>query len=142
MTPVYFDTSALAKTLVREEGTDEARRLWQHAGDRVMSYLAWPEVHSALASAVRAGRLTDEQRKAAMYLARRRFERCITIGVEKRYLRDAADLVEVFELRAADAIHLATAVAVLPPEAVFATWDRRLHKAAALAELAVAPALL
>jgi len=52
----------------------------------------------------------------------------------------AAELAAAHELRAADAIHLATAVAVLDAESVLVTWDKRLRQAGAQAGLVTAPA--
>jgi predicted nucleic acid-binding protein len=45
-------------------------------------------------------------------------------------------------LAGADAVHLATALAVRTPELVFATWDRRLAEAARAEGLPVAPVVL
>ena len=45
-------------------------------------------------------------------------------------------------LRGADAVHLASALALADPDLVIAVWDRRLHAGAATAGLHVAPAEL
>jgi predicted nucleic acid-binding protein len=52
----------------------------------------------------------------------------------------AAELATGYQLRAADAIHLAVALAALEPDSAFVTWDKRLRQAAALAGLVTAPA--
>jgi predicted nucleic acid-binding protein len=52
----------------------------------------------------------------------------------------AADLAAGYDLRAADAIHLATALAVMEADSLFVTWDRRLRLVAVQAGLASAPA--
>jgi predicted nucleic acid-binding protein len=91
----YFDTSALLKLVITEPGADQAMSLWQHAGEVVVSRLAWPQAVAALAAAR--------------------------------------------HLRAADAIHLATALAVMEADSVFVTWNRRRHRAAAHAGLVTAP---
>jgi hypothetical protein len=45
-------------------------------------------------------------------------------------------------LRGADAVHLASALAIADPELVLAVWDRRLHVGATAAGLRVAPTRL
>jgi predicted nucleic acid-binding protein len=52
----------------------------------------------------------------------------------------AADLAAGDNLRAADAIHLATALAVIEADSVFVTWDKRLRLAATHAGLVSAAA--
>ena len=52
----------------------------------------------------------------------------------------ASDLAAGYDLRAADAIHLATALAVMEADSVFVTWDKRLRLAAIQAGLISAPA--
>jgi hypothetical protein len=46
------------------------------------------------------------------------------------------------QLGGADAIHLASALALGPADVTVAVWDRRLHTGAAAAGLALAPAQL
>jgi hypothetical protein len=54
--------------------------------------------------------------------------------------QEAGRLARVHALRGADAVHLASALAIGDPELVIAVWDRRLHAGADAAGLAVAPA--
>ena len=58
-----------------------------------------------------------------------------TVALGKRYARTWA-------LRGADAVHLASALAVSDPELVVAVWDRRLHTGVGASGLRVAPATL
>jgi predicted nucleic acid-binding protein len=51
----------------------------------------------------------------------------------------AGEVADRFGLRANDAIHLASALALDDPRVVLVTWDRELAAAARRAELAVAP---
>jgi predicted nucleic acid-binding protein len=55
-------------------------------------------------------------------------------------LVDRAAELAGYHLRAADAIHLATAMAVLESDSLFITWDKRLRQAASRAGLVTAPA--
>jgi predicted nucleic acid-binding protein len=136
----YFDTSALLKLVIAEDGADQAELLWQSVGEVVVSSLAWPEAVAALAAAQRGRRLTDEDHRTAIGALRLCFDRCTTISVADRLVDHAADLAADLHLRAADAIHLATALAVMEADSLFVTWDRRLRLAAIQAGLVSAPA--
>ncbi|MCB0972865.1 MAG: PIN domain-containing protein, partial [Acidimicrobiales bacterium] len=63
------------------------------------------------------------------------------IELSQPIAEDAAALAERRALKGADAIHLASALA-LDGDLVFTTWDRRLHAAARAQGLRVAPASL
>ena len=136
----YLDTSALLKLVIAEDGADQAELLWQSVGEVVVSRLAWPEAVAALAAAQRGRRLTDEDHRTAIGALRLCFDRCTTISVADRLVDHAADLAADLHLRAADAIHLATALAVMEADSLFVTWDRRLRLAAVQAGLVSAPA--
>ena len=136
----YFDTSALLKLVVAEVGADKARLLWQQAHEVVVSRLAWPEAIGALAAARRGQRLTQEGHQVATRVLLSGFERCTVVSVADPIVDHAAELAAGYQLRAADAIHLATALAALEPDSAFVTWDKRLRQAATLAGLVTAPA--
>jgi predicted nucleic acid-binding protein len=136
----YFDTSALLKLVILEEGAEHARSLWQQTGEVVVSRLAWPEAVAALAAAHRGRRVSDEGYRTATHALRSCFERCTMVSIADPLVDRAADLAAGYDLRAADAIHLATALAVIEADSVFVTWDKRLRLAAAKAGLVSAPA--
>jgi hypothetical protein len=62
----------------------------------------------------------------------------LTAAVE----RHAGRLARSHALRGADAVHLASALAIGDPDLIIAVWDRRLHTGAATAGLHIAPAEL
>ena len=142
MAVVYFDSSALVKLLVEEDGSDLVADLWDGCDAAVSSRLAYAEVSAALAAARRNHDLDERgfapaQRSwAAFWAAVRPVE--LTARVE----RSAGVLAGRHALRGADAVHLASAVALDDPELVVAVWDRRLHDGVVAARLAVAPATL
>jgi uncharacterized protein len=136
----YFDTSALLKLVIAEDGAEQARSLWQQAGEVVVSRLAWPEAVAALAAARRGRRVGDEEQQTATDRLRSCLERCTVVSVADPLVDRAADLAAGYDLRAADAIHLATALAVIEADSVFVTWDKRLRLAAIQAGLVSAPA--
>ena len=137
---VYFDSSALVKLLTEEEGSDLAAELWDGCDAALASRLAYPEVRAALAASARNhdldnGDLADAEQAFDEYWAATRPVE-LTAAVE----RHAGLLAGVHALRGADAVHLASALAIADPDLIVAVWDRRLHAGAAAAGLLVAPA--
>jgi predicted nucleic acid-binding protein len=139
---VYFDASALVKLLVEEQGTDLAVQLWDGCDAPVASRLAYPEVCAALAAANRNHALTEDEAGTAaqsweeFWAATRPIE--LTSAVE----RQAGELARTHALRGADAVHLASALAVGDAGLVVAVWDKRLHAGARASGLRVAPSTL
>ena len=139
MALVYFDSSALVKLVVQETGSDLAAELWDGCDGTLASRLAYPEVRAALAAAGRNHDLSDDDLDTAeeaweqFWAAVRPVE--FTAAVE----RHAGQLARSHALRGADAVHLASALAIGDPDLVIAVWDRRLHAGAATAGLHIAP---
>jgi hypothetical protein len=139
VTLAYFDSSAFVKLLVDEAGSDLAADVWDGSDAVVASRLAYPEVCAALASAGRNHDLDDDGLRSAersweeFWKATRPVE--LTAAVE----RHAGELARLHTLRGADAVHLASALAIGDAELVVAVWDRRLHAGARAAQLRVAP---
>ncbi|MPV37330.1 type II toxin-antitoxin system VapC family toxin [Georgenia subflava] len=137
---VYFDSSALVKLVVQEEGTELVATLWDACDAPFSSRLAYPEVRAALAAAGRAHRLGRRDRD----LAERAFEDywAVTQRVElsEAVTAHAGDLAGRYGLRGADAVHLASVFAVGLQNTVFAVWDKTLRAGAHAAGVRLAPA--
>jgi hypothetical protein len=142
MSLVYFDASAFVKLLAEEEGSELAAELWDGCDSALSSRLSYPEVRAALAAAARNHDLGDEdldsteQAWASYWAATRPVE--LSAAVEQQ----AGQLARTHALRGADAVHLASALALGDADLVVAVWDRRLHAGAQAAGLRVAPANL
>jgi uncharacterized protein len=135
----YVDTSALVKLLLRDENDAEVVRIAIGATDEAFtSRIAHPEARAALAAARRARRLTPDEHATA----RRDVDRAIaSFGIVELHpdlALAAGDVAERFALRALDAVHLASALA-LGRDTIVVTWDRTLASAAAAAGLGIAP---
>jgi len=136
---VYFDSSALVKLVVEETGSELAADMWDGCDAALSSRLAYPEVRAALAAAGHNHDLDEadltsvEQAWEDYWAAVRPVE--LTAAVE----RHAGELARLHALRGADAVHLASAMAVGDPELVLAVWDQRLHAGGLAAHLRVAP---
>ena len=142
MALIYFDSSALVKLLAEEAGSDLAVELWDGCDAALASRLAYPEVRATLAAAARNHDITQTEFDAAerdwngYWAAVRPVE--LTAAVEHR----AGELARAHALRGADAVHLASTLAVGDPDLIVAVWHRRLHAGAESAGCRVAPAHL
>lgn len=139
---IYFDSSALVKLVVDEVGSDLAAELWDGCDAALSSRLAYPEVRAALAAAERnhdldpSGRVAAERTWDEFWSATRPVE--LTSAVEQ----DAGRLAGRHSLGGADAVHLASALALSQSGLILAAWDRRLRAGAQAAGLAIVPAAL
>jgi predicted nucleic acid-binding protein len=139
---VYFDASALVKLLVEEAGTDLVAELWDGCDAALSSRLAYPEVRAALEASRRNRDLTARQAEDAERAWEEYWAACRPVELTPGIARQAGDLAGRHGLRGADAVHLASALALGDPELVVAVWDRRLHAGAVAERLAVAPRAL
>lgn len=117
---VYLDTSAVLKILIEEPGMQEMREVfngWQAAGDDlVSSFLLHTEMRCAARRRGVASPETLDMLPGAVGL----------VDVDRAHLLAAA--TQPHRLRSADAIHLATALAVDADLVV--TYDAELAQAA------------
>jgi predicted nucleic acid-binding protein len=137
---IYFDSSALVKLLIAEDGSDLAEELWDGCDAAVSSRLAYPEVCAALAAAKRSnfiapGQLSNAESTWEMYWGALRL-----IELTADVAKNAGALARASTLRGADAVHLGSALAVGLDDLIVAVWDRQLHAASVSAGLRVAPA--
>lgn len=139
---VYFDASALVKLLVDEPGTDLASELWDGCDAALSSRLAYPEVRAALAASARNADLTRDELRGAEATWEEFWTSMRPVELTPSVEREAGRLAVERGLRGADAVHLASALAVGAGNVVVAVWDRRLHAGARAEHLAVAPASL
>jgi predicted nucleic acid-binding protein len=139
---VYFDASALVKLVTEESGSDLAAQLWDGCDAPVASRLAYPEVRAALAAAGRNHDLDEAELDAAEADWEQYWEAVRPVELTQPVERHAGHLARQHALRGADAVHLASALAIGDPELIIAVWDRRLHAGATAAGLRVAPARL
>jgi predicted nucleic acid-binding protein len=138
---VYFDASALVKLVVREPGSALASALYNRADVAVTSRIADVEVRAALAAGERAGLLDADAHADAVASWERLWPSLAVVEVGDQVSRDAAELLATspVPLRAGDAMHVASALAVAHPETVVAAWDERVAGAARARSLTVLP---
>jgi predicted nucleic acid-binding protein len=137
---IYFDSSALVKLLVEEEGSDLAAELWDGCDAAVSSRLAYPEVRAALAAAGRNHDLDPAGQAAAQDAWEEYWSATRPVELTQAVEQNAGELAPRHALRGADAVHLASALALGQPGLILAAWDRRLRDGAQAAGLAITPA--
>jgi predicted nucleic acid-binding protein len=142
MALVYFDASALVKLVVEEAGTDLASAVWDGCDAALSSRLAYPEVRAALAASRRNEDLTAHQLRVAESMWEEFWSAIRPVELTPAVERAAGRLARARALRGADAVHLASALALDTTDVVVAVWDRRLHAGAVAERLAVVPAVL
>jgi uncharacterized protein len=142
MSLVYFDSSALVKLVVEEEGSDVASALWDGCDAALSSRVAYPEVCAALAAASRNHDIDEAGLTAAVREWEEFWAAVRPVELTREVELHAGGLASRRALRGADAVHLASALAIGAQDLVVAVWDRRLHEGAAAEQLRVAPAAL
>lgn len=129
MAIAYFDSSAFVKLLIDEDGSEVAASLWDACDAAVSSRIAYPEVRAALAAAVRAQRLKPVDERHAVDNWDDIWASTRGVELTAEVTADAGRLASEHALRGADAVHLASLLAVGVSTTVFAVWDKRLAAA-------------
>jgi uncharacterized protein len=113
--------------------------LWNSAATAVSSILAYPEGRAALARAHRLSRLDQGAYERSLSEFDEIYAELTGLALDERLARVAGEDAAAFNLRAYDAVHLATALDI-EGEVTFVTWDDDLSRAADAAGLVTAGA--
>lgn len=125
----YFDTSALVPLVIAEPTTSHCLQLWDDADVIITTSLALVEVHSAIAQAVRQGRLSTTEHPRALDAFQMRWDDLIHVPPSDSLVATAARLSATHALRGYDAVHCATALAAASDDYVAVSGDRDLLRA-------------
>jgi uncharacterized protein len=128
---LYLDASALVKRYVGEDGSDLVRKAMHDADGWFICRIGYVETIRAVG--LSAGTATTRA-------VRQEWPAFGIVEVDERLAEHAASLALDCGLRSLDALHLAAAMLLPGPEVTIATWDQRLHTAAAAEGLDVLPA--
>ena len=145
MTFLYLDTSALVKCYVAEPGSEDVVRRIEEAAAVATSLVTRAEVAAALASAVRSGRVDEEDARRAHRRFLSEWPDLGRVPVTEKLIQHADTLAWDHGLRGYDAVQLAAALAcrnmigTLGADVVLATFDHRLRDAGARAGLVTWP---
>lgn len=140
MAIVYFDSSAFVKLVVEEDGSELAAALWDGCDAAVSSRLAYPEVRAALVAAGRAHRLDLEDQRQAETAWEEFWAATRAVELTETITTHAGRLAGEHALRGADAVHLASVLAMGASDTLFAVWDQRSRAGAVAADVPIAPA--
>lgn len=136
---MYFDGGALVKLVVEEDGSDLAADLWDGYDAAVSSRLSYPEVRAALAAAGRCNRLRRSELHRAESTWKRFWAATRPVELTDTVTPHAGHLASAYALSGADAVRLASLLALDAPETLFAVWDQRLRAGGVAAGVRLAP---
>jgi len=119
----FFDSSALTKLYLDEEGSDLVENCCAAADDLIVSAICQPEVMSALCRAQREGRLTGGQYEAVKTEVEIDFQGLTICPLSRPVITEAVRLLETHALRGMDALHIACAL--VSRADVFVSFDDR-----------------
>ena len=130
----FWDTSALVPLCVRQGTTPRAIALYENS-EAVVWWATSVEIASALARLVRMKQLSSSDWAKAGKIATALANDWSVIQPSEAVRAKATELVDRYDLRAADALQLAAALAWcedIPQGRVFLTADQKLQEAALL----------
>jgi predicted nucleic acid-binding protein len=130
---LYLDTSALVKLYVQEAYSEVVNELQQRADVIASHQIAFVEFHAAIARRQRENDLDAPTFEALKQAFVEDWVDYLQVETDLSLLQSAAELAEVFSLRAYDSVHLAAARHLhqqAPLPLLFACFDKRLNLAA------------
>jgi predicted nucleic acid-binding protein len=109
---IYLDTSALVKKYVIEDGTDRIRALLKNEKRVITSKLTYAEMCASFARKHREGGIEMQHYQKAWGSFINDWGTLILVEVREELFPLIRRLTEVYPLRGADAVHLASALLV------------------------------
>lgn len=125
---VFFDTSALAKRYVVEEGSNKVMAVCDRADTLAISVICLPELISTLSRLVREKKISPAQYRATRGAILTDLAGVDICEMTPQVMDSVIELLEQHHLRAMDAIHVACALAYQPD--LFVSADKRQAEAA------------
>lgn len=138
---LYYDTSALIKRYVDEEGTETVDRLWSTSSNIATSVVAFAEAAAVFSRKLREGLLSEKEHAQALSVLKADFDSLILIPVTTALNETIERLVRRYPLRGFDAVHLSSALLFRHSGSIpvhFACFDRTLNEAALREGLVIA----
>lgn len=132
---IFFDSSALVKRYVREQGTDEVLALCNQATELCLSGIALVEIISAFCRLKRESRVSSAQYRQLKDMLLEDITDAAISDLTPEVLRHSIRSLEGNVLRGMDAMHIGSAL-VLEAD-LFVTADARQYAAARKAGLPV-----
>jgi len=138
---IYFDSSALVKRYLKEDGTEVVKSIITTDKMIATSKLTYPEMLSAFMRKFRAKEMGRKHLQVVIDKFETDWFHLIVIELHDELLRTGKGLLEKYPLRAADTVHLSSALWLelnTKAKLTFVTSDESLIKAARAEKLRVA----
>lgn len=103
----YFDTSAIIKLLIDEDGSETAAAAWRASDARICATVGFADAAAAIARAQRIGRIDSDTVSDLFAELERLWRGMSTLIVDRELAAHAAVLALDLGLRGYDAVHLA-----------------------------------
>ena len=123
---LYLDTSAFVPLLVAEPSSALCRQLWDAADEVVSCVTLRPEVASALWRAHHSGRITTFQQRQLLGAVAELTTQMHLVALDDALAHNASGLALAHGLRGYDAVHAATALAVVADDGLAVSGDQEL----------------
>jgi len=130
---IYFDTSALVKNYVLEDGSSGVAKLLLENPDNATSKLTYAEILSALVRRTRSGDLSLQKMREVIDRFEDDWNSLLIVDLHDDILPIVKRAIEKHQLKAADSIHLASAIWLkisLKEDTAFVSSDLILLRAA------------
>lgn len=132
---VFFDSSALVKRYIDEQGTAQVLAWCEQATELAVAVIAVPEIVSAFRRLVREDRLSEAQYAALKADLRADLADAVVFEISPQVVHRAVAALEEQPLRAMDALHVGAAIVACAD--AFVSADARQCAAATRAGLRV-----
>jgi predicted nucleic acid-binding protein len=130
---IYFDSSALVKNYILEDGSSMVAKLLLENSNNATSKVTYAEMLSALVRRTRSGDLSLQKMREVIRKFEGDWNTLLIVDLHNDLLPVIKRVIEKHQLRAADSIHLASAIWLktsLKEDIVFASSDLNLLKGA------------
>src|SRR4030043_2143750 len=107
---IYFDSSALVKNYVFEDGSSIVAKLLLENINNATSKLTYAEILSALVRRTRNGDLSLQKMREVINKFEDDWNRLLVVDLHNDILPMIKKVIEKHQLKAADSIHLASAI--------------------------------
>ena len=107
---LYFDSSALTKRYIFEKGSEEMDRFFLETDSVAVSSICLPEIISAFTRLLRENKISGRQYDQCKRKFIEDFTSFEVCQVSAEVLKRSITILEHTELRAADAVHVASAM--------------------------------
>ena len=135
----YFDSSALVKLFLPEEGSRAARDVWESGVHVATSRISQAELSCALAAAVRDRRYARENVDDHVVDGTFLHDKAFIVEASSDVVDVASTIGARHRLRAVDAVHVASALELADLGSTLVSWDARQRHAARAEGLPVYP---